>query len=163
MPDNIELYEYRANLLARTLAAAGEFCLLCQQSADPFRPLSKNSWNVHQIAVHVRDVDRQVYGMRLRQAVAQEHPIFQNFDGEAWLSAHYDPAEPLEKILEEFQSRIHTLVGWLASLPPTAWSRLTRHEVYGEFAMQAWVERGLAHIEEHIRAISDELNKTKLP
>ncbi|MDX9992435.1 MAG: DinB family protein [Anaerolineales bacterium] len=154
MPDNNELYEYRANLLARTLAAAGEFCLLCPQSANPFAPVSEAGWNIHQIAAHVRDVDRQVYGMRLRQAVTQERPTFQNFDGEAWLSAHYDSTEPLEKILEEFQSSIHTLVGWLASLPPAAWSRSTRHEVYGEFAMQAWVERGLAHIEEHICAVS---------
>ncbi|MCG2785058.1 MAG: DinB family protein [Anaerolineae bacterium] len=153
MPDQNELYEYRDKLLAQTLAAAQEFERLCRDVPDPFRSLTGDGWNVHQIATHVRDVDKQVYGMRLRRAVAEEHPVFQNFDGDAWQQAHYNAAEPLGKILDEFQDSIRDLVGWLTSLPPAAWSRLTRHEVYGEFAMQAWAERGLAHIEEHIRAI----------
>ena len=153
MQDNNELYEYRAQLLARMLAATREFCTLCRSSEDPHKALSTDGWNTHQTAAHVRDVDKQVYGKRLRRAVSENHPVFQNFDGDAWLQEHYSASEPLEKILEEFETSIHALVGWLASLAPADWSRLTRHEVYGEFAMQSWAERGLAHIEDHILAI----------
>lgn len=153
MQDNNELYEYRSKLLARTVAATREFCTFCRQVDDPHRPLNAEGWSTHQIAAHVRDVDKQVYGKRLRRAVAEEHPTFQNFDGDAWLRENYSANEPLEKILAEFETSIHALVGWLSSLAPTDWSRLTRHEVYGEFAMQSWAERGLAHIEEHIRVI----------
>jgi hypothetical protein len=151
MSDHKELYEYRVQLLARTLAAAHEFCQLCLEIKEPHSAI--DGWNVHQIAAHVRDVDRQVYSMRMRRAVEDEYPVFENFDGDAWIAAHYDPAEPLQKILEEFNGNIRLLVDWLENLPAPAWSRLSRHEVYGEFAMQAWAERGLGHIEEHIRAI----------
>lgn len=153
MSDHKELYEYRSRLLARTLSAAHEFCDFCRQGKDPFVPLSSNGWSVHQMAAHVRDVDQHVYGMRLRRVIEEEHPVFQNFDGDAWIADHYTPDEPLDKILDEFNESIRSLVGWLETLPDTAWSRMSRHEVYGEFAMQAWAERGLAHIEEHIRAI----------
>jgi hypothetical protein len=153
MPNHNELYEYRAKLLARLVAAAGEFCTACRQVQDPFHPLTPDGWNVHQIAWHVRDVDQQVYGMRLRRAVNEEHPVFKNFDGDAWMAEHYDPSVPLEQILNEFLTSIYALAGWLSSLPPAAWSRPTRHEVYGEFAMQTWAERGLAHIEEHLAAV----------
>jgi hypothetical protein len=161
MSNHDELYAYRSKLLTHTLAMTREFCSLCRQIPDPFQSLTPDGWSVHQMAAHVRDVDRQVYGARLRRAVAEEHPVFKNFDGETWLAEHYNRDEPLEDILEEFQNSIHALVGWLSSLPPADWSRPTRHEVYGEFAMQAWAERGLAHIEEHIHSIADALEKSR--
>lgn len=161
MSDHNELYDYRAKLLARTLAATKEFCSLCRQVRDPFQPLTPDGWSAHQMAAHVRDVDQQVYGSRLRRAVAEEHPVFKNFDGETWLTEHYNRNEPLEDILKEFQDSIHGLVGWLSSLSPADWSHATRHEVYGEFAMQAWAERGLAHIEEHIFSIAGALGKAR--
>lgn len=155
MAEHKELYEYRSRLQQRILSAAQEFCALFREVPDPFAPLSSDGWNAHQIAAHVRDVDKHVYGLRLHRAVTEEHPVFENFDGDAWIAAHYDPAEPLDKILNEFRESVDELVGWLSELPPEAWARLTRHEVYGEFAMQTWAERGLAHIVEHIAAIRE--------
>lgn len=155
MAEHKELYEYRAQLLQRIQSAAQEFCDLFTEVPDPFSPLSSDGWNAHQVAAHVRDVDKHVYGLRLRRAVAEEHPVFENFDGDDWIAAHYNPAEPLDKILNEFRESVAELVGWLSDLPPEAWSRPTRHEVYGEFAMQTWAERGLAHILEHIRAVRE--------
>ena len=159
MSDNDELNAYRSKLLARTLAVTKEFCALCHQIPDPFKPLTPDGWNTHQMAAHVRDVDKHVYGLRLRRAVAEDYPIFQNFDSEDWLAQHYSPEEPLNDTLKDFQDSIHGLVGWLSSLTPSDWSRSTRHEVYGDFAMQAWAERGLAHIEEHLHSIIAELKK----
>lgn len=153
MSDHKELYEYRTRLLAKIISASQEFCTLCRQVKDPFTPLDGDGWNVHQIAAHVRDVDQHVYGIRLRRAVNEEHPVFQNFDTTAWIRDNYDSKESLDKILGEFSNSIHELVDWLDGLPTQVWSRQTRHEVYGEFAMQAWAERGLAHILEHVNSI----------
>jgi hypothetical protein len=47
-------------------------------------------------------------------------------------------------------------VASLRAAPPEAWSRPSRHETYGAgFTAQTWVERSLAHIEEHLKAISN--------
>jgi hypothetical protein len=42
----------------------------------------------------------------------------------------------------------------LANAPIEIWSRESRHEIIGDgLAVQLWVERGLAHLEEHLAEI----------
>jgi hypothetical protein len=148
-----ELYEYRTRLLDRVAASAGEFSAACRAAKDPFASLPSGEWNTHQLAAHVRDVDKLVYADRIRRTVEEEQPVFRNFDADAWVEENYRSEEPLEQILAEFQANISAWETWVRTLPNTAWSRTSRHEVYGPFAMQAWVERGLAHIEEHLAAL----------
>ena len=150
---NQELLDYRTRMLNRILAKAQEFTDTCNAISYPFAPLETDGWNTHQVAVHMRDVQVHVYGLRARRTVMEDRPVFPNFDGDAWNAEHYDPAEPLGAILDEFLSNVRATVDFLAPLPPPAWARLSRHEVSGEFAMQHWVERMLAHIEEHLATV----------
>lgn len=146
-----ELLEYRQKLIERLAAAAREFRTTCEAVGDSFLSGEGGGWNVHQLAAHTRDVDRQVYGMRLRRTVKEENPEFRNFDADEWMASHYSPDEPLESILDEFTASIAELVRQLRSLPSEAWSRMSRHETQGSgFTAQTWVERGLGHIEEHL-------------
>ena len=58
------------------------------------------------------------------------------------------------KILDEFIKNADELCKTLRELPQEAWSRESRHETMGgELALQLWVERSLAHIEEHLRNV----------
>jgi hypothetical protein len=42
----------------------------------------------------------------------------------------------------------------LGRLPAEAWSRESRHATFGGgFTLQTWVERDLAHIEEHLKVV----------
>ncbi|NCP85752.1 DinB family protein [bacterium] len=154
MPNNKELLEYRARLLARTRQAAVEFCAVCRAVSDIFAPLEPGGWNTHQIAAHVRDVHEQVYGLRLRRTANENTPTFANFDADEWLKNSYQPAESLAEILSALQYGINELVDWLSTLPIESWNRVSRHEVLGEVALQAWAEYGLAHIEEHLQSIT---------
>lgn len=154
MPNNKELLEYRARLLTRTRQATAEFCAACRASGDPLAPLEPGGWNTHQLAAHVRDVHQQVYGLRLRRTANENSPTFANFDPQEWVRTGYQAGETLENILESLQSGVNELVNWLAALPVAAWSRLSRHEVLGEVALQSWAERGLAHIEEHLASLT---------
>lgn len=148
--ENDELNEYRTRLLIQVEKLADDFCTACQAADNPFQPVEDGGWNVHQIAAHVRDVQAQVYGTRIRRSVEEDVPVFDNFDGERWQAEHYVADEPLADILESFMSDIRQIVPWLKKCPSSDWSRASRHVVYGEFAMQHWVERMLAHIKEHL-------------
>ena len=149
-----ELLEYRRQLLTRLLAATEEFSKACISVREPGTPLEAGGWNVHQLVVHVRDVAAHVYRLRARRTVEENNPVFLNFDGEAWMVEHYNPAEPIAQVLEGFTRSIMETAEWLESLPQEAWSRLSRHAVYGgEFTMQTWIERNLAHIEEHLETV----------
>ena len=149
-----QLLEYRQHLLERYEEAAHEFREAVETVDSPKVPREADGWNVHQIAAHTRDVERMIYGLRVRRSLEEENPLFENFDGDAWMAEHYNTDEPLASILDELADSVRTNVARLKRLPPEAWTRPSRHETYGGgFTVQTWVERGLAHSEEHLTTV----------
>jgi hypothetical protein len=145
-----EPHHYRQDLIDQIGATAEAFCAACRAGREPYKPVEPGGWNTHQLAAHVRDVDAQVYGMRIRRSADEDNPLFPNFEQEAWMAEHYHPDEPLDSILDQLSASIAGLTGLLHSLPDEAWSRPSRHEVNGDFVLQTWVERSLGHLKEHL-------------
>ncbi len=151
-----ELIEYRTKLIARLLEAARDFRAECLSVLDVTMPLEAGGWTVHQIAAHTRDVDKMVYGMRARRTAAEDNPEFQNFDGEEYMAEHYSKSEPLHEILDGLVEQVESLAEELRILPPEAWARLSSHTMLGRgLTLQTWVEKDLAHIEEHLQTIRE--------
>jgi hypothetical protein len=151
--ENKELLSYRSQLIQRIQVAAQEFSDACRAVKNPFMPVDEGGWNTHQLAAHTRDVQIHVYGMRARRTVEEDQPVFPNFDNDAWNAEHYHPDEPIAKMMDEFLADVRQMAPWLEGLPPAAWSRPSHHEINGDFTMQVWVERMLAHIEEHLATL----------
>ena len=150
-----ELTEYRQRLLERLVESAKSFRAACLDAQEPFAPLEPGGWNVHQTAAHTRDVNELVYGSRARRTVEEENPEFANFDGDAYMAEQYKPEEPLGAMLDGFVTDVESLAAFLRQLSPEAWSRQSRHATMGGgFTLQIWVERSLAHIEEHIESLA---------
>lgn len=149
-----ELIEYRTQLINRLVSATKEFREACLAVKDAYAPLEEGGWNVHQIVVHTRDVNDLVYGLRAKRTAQENNPEFQNFDGDAYMAEHYDASEPLNEMLDKFVQNVETLCEFLRSVPPEAWSRESRHITFGGgFTLQTWIERNLAHIEEHLETV----------
>ncbi len=149
-----ELLTYREKLIERLVSAAKTFRDMCLAVKDPFEPLEAEGWNVHQIAAHTRDVDKLVYGLRARRTILEDNPEFQNFDGEAYMAEHYDASESLKEMLDGFVRNVEELAKLLRGLAVEAWSRQSQHATFGGgLTMQTWVERNLAHIEEHAETV----------
>ena len=149
-----ELLEYRKRLIARLGMAAEDFCAACGGVDDPLAAPAAGGWNAHQLAAHTRDVQQVVYGMRIRRTAEEADPQFENFDAEGWNLDHYRVDEPLETILGELREAAGNCVDLLRELPAASWSRTSGHVVYGGgFTLQTWVERALAHIEEHLESV----------
>jgi hypothetical protein len=149
-----ELEEYRQKMLERMREVTREFRAACEAAKDPFAAAEDSAWNIHQLASHTRDVDKYVYGMRARRTATEENPEFKGFDADSWMSTHYDHAEPLAHILDELTTSVNELVEFLVTSSGEVWSRESRHQTLGSgFTTQTWVERGLAHIEEHLASV----------
>ena len=149
-----ELTEYRRNLIEKLVSAARDFRTACLAVTDPYAPLGAGEWNVHQVAVHTRDIDKLVYGLRARRTAEEENPEFRSFDGDEYMAEHYNVDEPLEGLLDGFVENVENLTKMLRALPDEAWARESRHATLGSgFTLQTWVERSLAHIEEHIEMV----------
>lgn len=153
-----ELMEYREKLLSRLSAATEEFCEACRSFADPF-VIIDGEWTVHQIAFHVGGIHREVYGARILRTFHEENPMIKNFEPEEWMTASYIRDEPFEKLLTEFSTSIQAICVLLGDAPQESWSRLSQHEALGkELTLQLWAERGLAHIEDHLRTLKKAQN-----
>jgi len=149
-----ELLEYREKLITNLLNSAKNFRAECLAVKDPFAPLEEGGWNTHQVAAHTRDVDQLVYGMRARRTAVEDNPEFQSFDGDKHNAENYRADEPLNGMLDGFVASVESLVDVLRGLPPQAWNRTSRHVTLGSgFTLQTWVERSLAHIEEHAATV----------
>lgn len=149
-----ELFEYRSHMIDHLVEAAKEFRMQCLAVKDPFNPLEEGGWNTHQVAAHTRDVDAMVYGRRARRTAAEDNPEFESFDADAHSATHYNPNEPLEGILNQLVESVEALVAMLRGLSSDAWARESRHATLGSgFTLQTWVERDLAHIQEHIATV----------
>jgi len=154
-----ELLEYRANLINRLAVSAHEFRSECLAVKDAFALLEAGGWCVHQIAVHTRDVDRLVYGLRVYRTAVETNPEFENFDGDVYMSGHYSADEPLNEILDELVTHVESLADKLRELPPESWGRLSSHVMLGRgLTLQTWVEKDLAHIEEHLGTVRNRVN-----
>jgi hypothetical protein len=152
-----QLLEYREQLLSRLEAAAREFREAVETATQPNIPREADGWSAHQIAVHVRDVEKMVYGLRVRYALKEDNPLFENFDGDAWMAEHYDSSEPLASILDELVGSVQATAARLRNLPLEAWTRPSRHVTLGDgLTTQTWVERSLAHFEEHLKTVRGE-------
>jgi len=151
-----ELLEYRIKMIARLEEAAQEFRASCEAVNDSFAKV-EGEWTLHQIASHTRDLEKLVYGARIQQTLKENNPEFKNFDADKWMAAHYNQEESLKQILDEFTKNVTDLCVTLRDLPQEAWSRESRHEAIGNgLTLQLWVERSLAHIEEHLQAVKKE-------
>ena len=149
-----ELNEYRVLLMNKLVATAREFQAVCLAVKDPYAPLNEGGWNLHQVAAHTRDVDKLVYGMRAQRTAVEDNPEFENFDGDQYTRDHYSAEESLQTMMAGFVENVEALANTLRVLPIAAWSRVSRHAKLGNgFTLQTWVERDLAHIEEHLETV----------
>lgn len=154
-----ELMEYREKLVSRWWAATEEFCAACRSFPDAHTK-TNGEWTVHQIAFHVAGIYHEVYGNRILRTLQEEVPTFTNFEPEEWMSANYAKDASMENILNDFSKRIKEMCDQLGNAPQEIWSRLSCHESLGkDLTLQLWAERGLAHIEEHLKELNALQNK----
>jgi hypothetical protein len=155
-----ELAEYRENLIKKLEESARAFRDECLKASDPYAPFDAAGWNTHQIAVHTRDVDELVYGLRARRTAVEDNPEFPNFDGDAYMSANYNSSEPLHEVVNSLVENVEALMEMLKTFPPETWSRVSRHTTLGsDLTLQSWVEKDLAHIQEHLETIRKQNKK----
>jgi len=148
-----ELMEYRERLLKHFHEAAWEFRAACEAVVDPFAG-DGSGWNLHQMVSHTRDVQRLVYGARIRQTLLEDNPHFDAFDADEWMAAHYNSQEPLAGILNELTQDVDELCVVLGGVPREAWSREGSHPELGRgLTLQLWVERSVGHIKEHLLTV----------
>ncbi|MBE3111710.1 MAG: DinB family protein [Acidobacteria bacterium] len=159
-----ELWAYRQRLLERHAAQVSDLrARLAGWPDDRVRVAPRiGEWSAHQVAAHLRDVEVQAYIPRVHRTLAEADPSLADFDAEAFMAGAYDPAEPIEQIVEDVEQARQGLRRVLALDDGLAWSRTGRHPALGRRTVQTWVERAVDHFEEHLQQL-DRAVATKVP
>jgi hypothetical protein len=152
--DNLLLYRKR---MLQRLKTVGDD--LSQASAD----IPAEKWHTpaadgetpHLILARQRAVEAQVFSVRLRRILDEEVPNLPLFVEEAWMAEHYDPSEPPEEVLAEYNDLRSQELAWLKSASPQDWNRTGRHPWWGIRSLQWWVEQALRYSEEQLRRLQE--------
>lgn len=157
-----ELLEYRRDLIERYAAQPEALYreIAPFPSEDLHVPLERGGWSPHQIVAHIQAVELGAYLprlLRLLEGQPGDDPVggrgrivLEDFDAMAWMTERYDPDVPLQDYLEAFdrgRAQGMTLIG---DLPSGGWNRSGFHPTLGERTLQWWVERSVAHVDEHL-------------
>ncbi len=124
--------------------------------ASVHAPIQPGEWSAHQVIFHVRAADEQAYGPRLMRILREDRPELEDHDEVAWMTDHYDPGESAQAVLQRWQAARQGWADLLQTAPAASWSRSGLHPFYGERTLQWWLERAVAHGEDHRRQLEGE-------
>ena len=154
-----ELYEYRTELMASSLAIVHDFRQVLEAVPASHLHISPAPGlpSPHEALAHLRDIQVQALTGRLIQILTEENPHFVLFDDEAWLAGHYRADEPWQAILEEYAASKRQVLGGLDPQDASIWNRIAHHPWFGKRTFQWWVERCFEYAESYLAQIRSAL------
>lgn len=108
-------------------------------------------WSVRQIVHHVADGEI-VRAARLFRLLVEDEPVIDGIDEGAYLRAlHYERG--IDASVAMFHAVRESLAALLEELSAEEWRRVGRHSEFDSFGVEVVVERGVAHVVEHVDQI----------
>ncbi len=154
-----ELYEYRTELIASSLAIVPQLrqALESFPASDLHASPASGLSSPHRTLSHLRDIQVQALSARLAQILDEDDPYFDLFDDEAWQEDHYRADEPWPAILDRFAGAQKQVLGDLDPHDASVWNRTGHHPWFGKRTFQWWVELCYEYAETHLAQIRSAL------
>ncbi len=137
-------------------------CLAQFSEAELHAVPAPNAWTIHQVAAHMRDVERYAFLVRAERIRKEEHPTVPNFDQEAWDREHYSVREPVKTISAEFRTARRKLVRQLRQATDADWDNWAVHSTLGKISLDWIASHCYYHTLEHIAQMGYAHEKTIL-
>lgn len=149
----------RMRLLERYLRQVDDLERLAQQipEAELFQPADPDEWSLHQVLVHIRDVEVRAYHIRLERILRQDNPHFEDFDAEGWMHMHYRDSEPVRTVVTSFNAARQRAKMLTADMRPEDWERTGTHPETGPRSFEWWMIRSIDHAQEHLDELAQRL------
>jgi hypothetical protein len=127
--------------LRRTLAGLPREALLRMPQNDKSH-LLEHLW-------HTRDCETDLYGLRIRQILAEDRPYLEPVDVGAWLEDHAYESREGDPAIAEFEHERARLIGELKAVDADGLKRLGRRADGSEISVFGVIQQLAAHDQDH--------------
>jgi len=107
-------------------------------------------WSIAQLVAHLLDADL-VYAERMKRVIAEEDPVLQGFDENAWVERLGSAAMPVAEAADLFAANR----GWMARILRRCsegdFARVGRHTEDGQQSLAEILARITNHVDHHLR------------
>ena len=141
-----------ADLLERFRRGAELVAMATTGAAGPeldYRP-AENQWSLRMIVCHVADSEVVAVG-RFRQIIAEDNPVLQAFDQNAWAENLDYSKRKISQALETFRRLRGDTYELLKDLPEPVFARTARHSERGSMTLLDQLRIMAAHAEDHVK------------
>lgn len=114
------------------------------------QPPAPGKWSIREIVAHLADCEL-VFSFRLRQALAEEHPVIQPFDQDHWAQRY--AAYDLDSALALFQATRNWNLRLLTTVTEADRHRPTTHPERGTMTFWTIVETMAGHDINHLQQL----------
>jgi hypothetical protein len=117
-------------------------------------------WSARTVLAHVRDYEHLVMRMRVARMVAEDAPVFPDFDETRWEAARNRGRDRKEQLLADLALQRRASLDLLRSLGPGDWHRTGTHEAGKRWTVESWVSHWAEHDRLHIEQLERALGVT---
>jgi hypothetical protein len=149
--ERLDLYAATPKTLAHLVAEAGD---------DRLDAAGDGEWPVRVILAHLRDVEMFSGRLRYERMLAEEAPVFADFDEDAWAANRNRTRDRKDRLLGDFALQRQATVSMLRSIRPEEWQRTGSHSYRGEFTVSTWLDACLDHDAQHVAQVERLLGET---
>jgi hypothetical protein len=146
--------------LRDTPKALENLCALATPESLVWKP-SPDRWSICEVLNHLVDVEALAVGLRAKRTLAEEMPLFVDYDRDARYAAGAYANDDGTRALENFRKAREESLAWLDTAEPADWKRRGRHPAVGEVdftqLLSLWAFHDLSHqrqIAELVKAAS---------
>ena len=118
-------------------------------------------WSACEIVHHLADSEMRA-ALRLRQLLAEDRPVIQSYDQDAYAARLNYNARDIAPALEAFRGARSTTAQLLAHMSDEDWAREGSHPEHARYTADKWLEIYAAHAHDHaaqIRRLREALDK----
>lgn len=155
----------KGRLIANLRSLPNELDDLVEGMSDDemhWRPIP-NKWSIGEILAHLRDVEREVFQLRLRRTLNEDNPVFELWDQEQAATERDYAEQSGRAALEELKALRAETADTLERVPVDEWQRVGIHPERGSATVEEQVTRQIKnHDLSHMVQVKDIL-RIKMP
>ena len=126
-----------------------------RNEVDWHKRLAPEQWTLTEIICHLRDVEREVYRVRVNILIKEASPFVPGVSPDEWAEERGYAQQNGREALKTFLAARQDTLELLESLPPELWQKQGQHAYFGPTSMQELVYLAVRHDDIHWEQIKE--------